>query len=108
MVDSQNENLDADGTTSQELEARYGREKPIEDWSTSTKCKVDNLVGSCEFRFCFGEEADGNVVFEGLQDTSDCIVQHNDFTTLTSTTNLKMAAPLLKDWNCKRYRKRAD
>ena len=35
-VDSQNENVDADAISCQELEARYGREKPIKDLYTCT------------------------------------------------------------------------
>ena len=36
-VARQNEGVGADGISSQQLETRYGREKPIEDWCTCTK-----------------------------------------------------------------------
>ncbi len=103
----QHENVDADGISRQELEARYEREKPVGEWCTCTKCIVDFLVGSREFLCCREvAEAYGQVVFESLQDT--CVVQHDDFMALTNKTNLKMVGPLLKDRDGKKYRKKAN
>ena len=105
----QDENVDTDGLSRQELEARYEKEKPVGDWCTYTKCKDDILVGSREIRCCREvAEAYGKVVFEGLQDTCVCVIQHDDFAAVTNTTNLKMVAPLLKDREGKKYRKKAD
>ena len=70
------------------------------------RCSWDLLEGALEYR-CYTEilEAVGKITFEGLD--IPCITEHGDYKAMTNTAVIKQAGPLLKDRNCRAYRRRA-
>lgn len=72
------------------------------------QCRDENLAGAREFRCC-KEVANSSriMTFDGSGERISCITQHEDFMALTNRTVLLQVAPLLRDKEGRKYRRRA-
>ena len=72
-------------------------------------CRDENLVRAREFRCC-REVANASriLTFDGPIERICCVTQHEDFIPLTNRTVLLQVAPLLRDKEGRKYRRRSE
>ena len=72
-------------------------------------CGGENLASAREFRCC-REVANASriLTFDGSIERMSCVTQHEDYTALTNRTVLLQVAPLLRDKEGRKYRRRSD